>query len=271
MRRSLPAAALAISAAWAAAADWRDYPREARALDEAGFDSSVVSLLIAEREGIPQPVSFGDAEQPLPLGSLVKPFLALAYGEATGGRFPTVDCPGGERCWLPAGHGELGLEAALRESCNRYFDELAREVPRERLASVAARLGLPAPPPDAPPEVLWGLGDWWKIAPTAMLAAYRELARRRADPLVAGVLAGLAAAADRGTAAGVGKGVPAQGFAKTGTAPCAHGLGGGDGFAAVVYPADNPRYTMLLRIHGRTGRVAAEASGAVLSAAVGGR
>lgn len=269
MDHFLRASFLWAGAALAAGGTWSENPRPAGALAEAGFDVETVSLLIVSEAGAPEAIAFADAGQPLAVGSLVKPFLALAYGEATGGEFPTVDCPGGSRCWLPAGHGPLDLRGALRDSCNRYFDELARRAPPERVAAVAVRYGLPAPPPGASAEALWGLGDDWRISPTATAAAYRELARRRADPVVATVLQGLVEAARTGTAGGVGRRLPARTFAKTGTAPCAHGQGGGDGFAAVVYPADNPRYTILLRIHGRTGRVAAEAAATVLSALSG--
>ena len=39
--------------------------------------------------------------QPVPIGSLVKPFTALAYAETHNFRFPEYVCTGGNSCWLP--------------------------------------------------------------------------------------------------------------------------------------------------------------------------
>ena len=72
--------------------------------------------LIGERWDHPQ--------QPVPMGSLIKPFLALAYGETHDFRFPIVTCDG-SHCWLPQGHGRINVTTAIAQSCNAYFLALA--------------------------------------------------------------------------------------------------------------------------------------------------
>src|SRR5258708_9177431 len=65
-------------------------------------------------------------DEPIPVGSLVKPFTALAYGATRNFRFPAVICKGEQtRCWLPQGHGRMELKTALAHSCNAYFLEVA--------------------------------------------------------------------------------------------------------------------------------------------------
>src|SRR5450759_4371468 len=92
------------------------------ALAAAGRSESIARLI--ERE-LPRPgteyllVRAGDASAvaerwigvnaPAPLGSLVKPFVALAYGEAHAFEYPRFECTG---CWLPQGHGFLDLRTA---------------------------------------------------------------------------------------------------------------------------------------------------------------
>ena len=230
-----------------------------KAWRQAGFDPVDIRLLLEGSERACN--SFDD--EPLPPGSLLKPFAALAYAVGHGFRYPTASCSG-EGCWLPAGHGALGLEDALAQSCNVYFRELAREIAPAALAQTAVRFGLPAPPPDASPGSYWGLGDRWRVPAPRLLSAYRELHRRRGDPGVAPILEGLRRSASRGTAAAVG----APAVAKTGTSPCVHRGSNGDGYCCALYPADKPRYTMLLQLHGRTGREAARAAGVVLSTLV---
>ena len=68
-------------------------------------------------------------DDPLPVGSLIKPFTALAYAESHAFRYPEVRCRGAEdECWLPKGHGTLGVQSALAQSCNTYFLWLADRV-----------------------------------------------------------------------------------------------------------------------------------------------
>jgi cell division protein FtsI/penicillin-binding protein 2 len=84
------------------------------------------------------------------------------------------------------------------------------------------------------------------------------------EPETSIVLQGLRRAAREGTAAALTR-LPQDAYAKTGTAECAHVANAdGDGFAVAVYPADSPRYAVVTRVHGQTGRVAAAAAAALL-------
>ena len=60
-----------------------------------------------------------DAEAPIPVGSLVKPFTALAYG----GTFPEFTCRGAaDECWLARGHGKYsGFARRWRNPVTRTF------------------------------------------------------------------------------------------------------------------------------------------------------
>ncbi|HEY9037590.1 MAG TPA: penicillin-binding protein 2 [Roseovarius sp.] len=85
-----------------------------------------------------------------PPGSTFKMVTALAAledGKSTAD--DTVYCPGhlevaGRRfhCWKRAGHGNVDLNRALRESCDVYFYEMALRVGIERISEMARRLGL---------------------------------------------------------------------------------------------------------------------------------
>lgn len=194
-----------------------------------------------------------DADKPIPVGSLVKPFTALA----SSGPFPEFVCKGAQdRCWLASGHGLLRFREALAESCNAYFLRLARDVDPHSLAVVAAKFGIP--PPDAEtPEARIGLGKDWQISPLALTRAYCELTSRSAEPRVAEILAGLKLAAESGTASAIGRGA----LAKTGTAPCvAKRKHVGDGFTIVL----DPRLAILVRVHGVPGAEAAKSAAIIL-------
>ena len=82
-----------------------------------------------------------DAGTPIPMGSLVKPFTALAYGEEHQFRYPTHVCLGGAGgCWLPRGHGEIGISSAIAESCNSYFRMLTANMTSAALFLLRAAL-----------------------------------------------------------------------------------------------------------------------------------
>lgn len=202
-----------------------------------------------------------NADTPLPVGSLVKPFTALAYGESHRFLYPEVTCRG-ERdgCWLAQGHGRMNLVSAVEHSCNAYFLALARDVGAEAVRDVSARFGVPGPRDDAPGTRI-GLGRGWMIAPAALARAYCELASRAHEPGVDLILAGMAKAAAAGTAMGVGRGA----LAKTGTAPCVtRRHDSGDGFVIALYPAEAPRLALLVRVHGVPGAEAAKVAGGML-------
>lgn len=87
-----------------------------------------------------------------PPGSTFKMMTALAALEA--GIDPTarVACTGHVNlanarfhCWREHGHGRLGLIAALEQSCDVYFYEMARRVGIDAIAAMAARFGLGRP------------------------------------------------------------------------------------------------------------------------------
>ena len=224
----------------------------------AGMNAADVNYLILDvrtRQVVKQ--DWPDAESPIPVGSLVKPFTALAAS----GVFPEVVCDGViDRCWLQKGHGRLQFREALANSCNAYFLDLARDVDAHNLAVVAAKFGIP-PPAGETPEARIGLGSDWQISPLALARAYCELTARSVEPRVAEILAGLKMAAESGTASAIGSGA----LAKTGTAPCvAKRKHKGDGFTIVMAPADAPRLAILVRVHGVPGAEAARSAAVIL-------
>lgn len=184
-------------------------------------------------------------DQPVPFGSLAKPFIALAYAEGHQYVYPRLTC-NPKLCWLPRGHGTLAIEDAIAQSCNVYFDTLRKQVRGELLESTARRFGLQSPDRATPEEIL---------------RAYVELQRRAAEPGIAPILAGMRRAARKGTA----KLVNRDALAKTGTAPCTHTLKApGDGFAIVLTPAAAPKTAILVCVHGRPGSHAAREAGSLL-------
>ena len=210
------------------------------------------------------------ADAPVPVGSLVKPFTAIAYGQRHRMRFPAHECTG-EDCWLKTGHGRIGLASAVAHSCNSYFRQLAADVSPADVWDMVEWFGLRGPPADSGRDTLIGVGSAWRLSPLEVARAYAELAARRSEPGVAEVIEGMRLAASTGTAAAVGsvlRGSPA--LAKTGTAPCSHSpKAAGDGYAVVVYPGDSPRYVLLVQVHGVVGRQAAETAARLLPVLVG--
>ncbi len=85
-----------------------------------------------------------------PPGSTFKMVVALAALEAgVVGTGETVWCPGykqlGNRrfhCWKRGGHGYVGLNASLQQSCDVYFYEIAERVGIERISEMGRKLGL---------------------------------------------------------------------------------------------------------------------------------
>jgi cell division protein FtsI/penicillin-binding protein 2 len=200
-----------------------------------------------------------DPDKPTPLGSLVKPFTALAYGETHEYRWPRFRCRGeSDHCWFAPGHGELSIEDALAHSCNAWFQQLADRTDAADVARVLARFGVRTPPGSVTPQTLIGRGDAWPLSPVELLNAYCEMALRVADSAVKPLLRGMALSARSGTAAGLGT----QALAKTGTAPCGHtNHVGTDGFVVVLFPLQQPRFALLVRMHGLTGASVASRTG----------
>ena len=242
------------------------YPAESASVSESlsrKFSSPDISYLLLDlRTNTLVASRWSSSEHPIPVGSLVKPFTALAYAEANGFVFPEHYCAAGT-CWLPGGHGRLGIVRAVALSCNSYFTSLAGKVAAPQVREVAHRFGLAGPPANASAAALAGREGVWRESPRALLHAYAELLGRRGQPGAVEILAGMRASAREGTAAEIARAVPlVPAFAKTGTAPCTHvSRAPGDGFVIAAWPADSPRYLLLLRQHGRPGAVAASAVG----------
>ena len=228
-------------------------------------DGAISYLLLDATNGNVNALNWPAAGIPVPVGSLVKPFIAITYGQRHRMRFPVHQCTGND-CWLKTGHGSVGLAQAIACSCNSYFRELAEDIPPAGVDEVVERFGLRGPPQDCASDTLFGMGRDWPLAPIQVARAYAELAARRAEPGIAEVVEGMRLAARVGTAAAVGSALRGtSALAKTGTAPCSHSLKAeADGYAIVVYPADIPRYVLLIQVHGVVGRQAAQAAARLL-------
>lgn len=208
-----------------------------------------------------------DAEKPIPLGSLIKPFTALAYGERHGYEYPTHTCRGTSTgCWLPRGHGRVDLSLAIANSCNSYFQMLTVTMTARDMSPVANTYGLEPPALDASASDLRGIGTGWRISPLHMAAAYVELVHRAEAPGVRELLLGMAESARQGTAEEVDRALKrTYALAKTGTAPCTHSrTAPGDGFVVTMVPADKPQILLMVRLHGAPGAEAAKIAGQML-------
>lgn len=200
-------------------------------------------------------------EARLSVGSLQKPFLMRAWAsvharEAT----PRFICTKSSGCWRPGGHGSLDLRGAIRESCNAYFRQIAREIPAEGIRASfldagflwkgemndAEAIGLPGPAAVS-------------IAPERLLASYTDLVRSpwvHREDIRREMLEGMKDAAQTGTASGLGL----WGFmAKTGTVPALDGAPlRTSGFAMIV---DDSGFAFLGLLRRGTGREAAIRAG----------
>ena len=202
------------------------------------------------------------AARPIPVGSLLKPFIALGYASAHADSFPTIVCHGHpDRCWKPAGHGAITLKEAIAQSCNAYFLSLAANLTPAGVASIPY---LPAPPNDAP-ETLIGLNPAWQIAPSTLAEAYASLLAAP-SPTQAAILAGMRGSATHGTSVRIGH-HPGGVLAKTGTAPCidAHCLATGDGLVVAAFPANLPTLLLLVRKRATNGATTAASASRILT------
>jgi cell division protein FtsI/penicillin-binding protein 2 len=232
------------------------------------FDQSVVRILqrdfpsaqfllvdIAGNEVIG--ANWDSADEPVPLGSLVKPFVALS---AQSRKFRCNP----RECWQTGGHGELDLPHAIAESCNSYFLQLNAAATPELIRTMTARFHLPDPS-NFKPSTLTGFGSDWPISPHQIALAYAALASGRS---AGAVRQGMRMSASWGTA----KAIHSDALAKTGTAPCSHKQKApGDGYVAILYPAQSPRHVLLVQIHGVSGAVAAHTAGAMMAVIRDGR
>jgi cell division protein FtsI/penicillin-binding protein 2 len=223
--------------------------------------SRISWLLMDARTGELLASRWSDAGQPVPVGSLTKPFIALAYARTHTG-FPRYACTGtATRCWLPRGHGTLGFEQALTFSCNSYFLQLAKETTPLAIHQIASEYDLPDAPVAATPAELIGLESTWRISPLELGRAYIRLANRFDT---AAIRDGMRRAAIDGTADAL---AAEDALAKTGTAHCLRDcLAGGDGFVVALTPSENPRLLLLVRERGTNGAATAAIAARMLHA-----
>lgn len=201
--------------------------------------------------------TFAHPQTPIPIGSLVKPFLAAAYLK-THSSAPTIVCHGhADRCWKPAGHGSVTLTQAIAQSCNAYFLALARDIPPADIPY------LPPPPANALPETFLGLTSDWRISPEALANAYADMLSSSPDRPI---LEGMRDSARIGTASRIGA-HPGGVLTKTGTAPCIDKpcKANGDGLVIAAVPAAHPTLLLLVRKRATTGAMTAAAANAILT------
>jgi hypothetical protein len=224
------------------------------------FKNPDLSYLLLDQDGQVVAQRWEHPERDVPVGSLVKPFLAVAYGQ-THRTFPAFRCVGKKTCWLARGHGTLQVRDAIAFSCNSYFHQLVAGAGRN-FAQAYESFGL-----HGQTGLQEGSSPYTSAAPLAMARSYLELTRRPRDPAVVPILQGLALSAHEGTGRAAGAALPhTPVLAKTGTAPCTHARKApGDGFAVVMAPADHPRAVLLVRLHGRPGSIAAGVAGQMMA------
>lgn len=231
-------------------------------------DARISYLLFDARTQVLLSSRWEDPSRPIPLGSLVKPFTALAYAQAHNFQYPRHICRGAASgCWQVQPHGELDIVSAIAVSCNSYFRTLAAKVSGEQLVSTTNAFGLESPNPEVSGDSLMGLGEQWRISPLHMAHAYLELSRRGDQPGVRELLSGMAQSAKRGTGAGVGRALKhTDALVKTGTAPCTHPRSAPvDGFVVALVPANQPELLLMIRVHGAAGAKVAVTAGRMLS------
>jgi cell division protein FtsI/penicillin-binding protein 2 len=245
----------------------------ARLLEQRFPEQDLSYLLLDARTGSLIAGRWENASQPVPMGSLLKPFTALAYGESHSFHYPEYVCRGqAGGCWRLRGHGRLGLTEAVAHSCNAYFRALAAQVPAEDLAAVLTRYGMNAADPTNSASAKIGVGSGWKVPPLEMARAYLALASRSSDPGAEDLAAGMLLSARLGTGSAVDSALAGnRARVKTGTAPCVHAHRmPGDGYAVVLYPAESPRFLLLVQVHGVPGSKAAVTAGRMMRAVLDG-
>ena len=250
-------------------------------LDRSFPSAQIEYVLLDARTRQTIALRWGHPDAPVPVGSLLKPFVALAFSRMSNPprNFPTVVCHGkSDGCWRSGGHGSMTLVPALAESCNAYFLALAQDVASggaNALERVSAEYELPKPPAQKTAAMLIGMTPEWRIPPVALARSYASLVLSHNDAaereVIGRLRAGMRQAAlPGGTASKVGS-HPGSVLAKTGTAPCIAGSGdercvaNGDGLVMVIAPAESPRWVLLVRQRGTTGAHTAETAGKMLS------
>jgi cell division protein FtsI/penicillin-binding protein 2 len=156
----------------------------------AGRDISILVLDLATGKRIATLNAGCFYGPPRPIGSLIKPFTAVAFLHE-GEQPPQVACPPTmpgasqiEDCWYHPGHGMLGLKEALALSCNHYFYRLALSIPWDRFQSTIRTLNLTddsasiisaAVGEEAHLEFMMGRNGRIRIRPINLALAYASL------------------------------------------------------------------------------------------------
>jgi len=244
------------------------HSQSAAAVLARNFTSPDLSYLLLNDKGQIIAQRWPEAEKEAPVGSLIKPFLAVAYGQ-THESFPEYHCYGKTTCWLPRGHGAIGISQAIAVSCNSYFHQLLVAAKPGFAEPTLESFGLNTRDNLGHDQVDWfEQGHGWRAPPILLARAYLELEHRGREKAVAPALSGMALSARTGTASAVSIELhdwPV--LAKTGTAPCIHKKHApGDGLALIMSPADHPRLVLLVRVHGKPGAAAAAVAGQMIAA-----
>src|SRR5215813_5940322 len=231
------------------------------ALLETKFPDPDISFLALDGSGKVVAQRWPDAEHLVPIGSLIKPFVALAYGR-THQAYPEFVCVGKKTCWLSRGHGRIDIRKAIGFSCNSYFHQLVAGAQTGFAQDTLSAFGL-----DNTSQNDISILES-RAAPLPLARAYLELAQDRQEPAAQEVVQGMSLSAQHGTANAAGAELGwISPLAKTGTATCTHPKKApGDGFAVVIAPSDHPHIVLLVRLHGRPGSMAAAVAGQMIAA-----
>jgi len=137
------------------------------------FPSRDISFLLLDAHtGRVLAARWDHPDTPIPMGSLLKPFTALAYGEQHNYQYPSHTCRGAATgCWLARGHGDVDLTAAVAHSCNSYFRMLTADLTAADVVPTATRFGLEHPRQDASGAELAGVGTLWRTSPLHLARA----------------------------------------------------------------------------------------------------
>jgi SpoIID/LytB domain protein len=258
IRRHLPGTLLPIAALLAVA------PFGGQAQEARGAAWRVIDLATAQVVSERQVDVLTRPSLPGSVMKLATLVAALESGTITAAT--RVSCPGyaevdGRRiaCLHPRVRRPITAAEALAYSCNAFYATVGSRLPRARLDSVLASLGLPRTPASVPmPLAAIGLRTS-PVAPVSLLGALRRILLPGADSLVSAstravIVDGMRGAAVYGTAAAFSaKGLNA--LAKTGTADAPGG--GAQGLVVAAWPADAPTRAAVVVVAGGGGPDAA--------------
>lgn len=200
-------------------------------------------------------------EKRLKVGSLQKPFLVRAWASMHPHEpVPRALCAPTSGCWRPTGHGTLDLRGAIRESCNTYFRQMARETPPAAIREAFERAGFTWTGDVSDAEAIGLPGPaGFTVAPERLLSSYTDLVRTpwvERDDIRRELIEGMKEAVQLGTASGLRLwGL----LGKTGTVPALDGAPlRTSGFALIL---DDTGFAFLGLLRRGTGREAAIRAG----------